>query len=299
MKKINVLSLFDGISCGQVALERVGIEAENYYASEIDKYAIQITQNNYPNTIQLGDINNWQEWGIDFSKIDLIIGGSPCQGFSIAGKKLNFEDKRSKLFFKYLEILNFAKSKNPKVKFLLENVKMKFEIAEIIDKELGINHIYINSRYFTGMIRKRFYWFNWEMQDYKKQDIKIKDFIEDLPYTKNLNELFTKTVYNPSTSTDGIMTLNPRKTNGEQTWQRGRVYDINGYCPTIQASMFEITISKDHKMARSLTINELEKLQGLPKNYTEGIPKAKRGQVLGNGWTTDVITHILKGLKYN
>jgi len=124
---LNVLSLFDGISCGQLALERVGIKVNTYYASEIDKYAIQITQKNYPNTIQLGDINN-----IDFNeyigKIDLLIGGSPCQGFSFAGKQLNFDDPRSKLFFKFAEALSIIKPKY----FLLENVKMKDEFKNVI-----------------------------------------------------------------------------------------------------------------------------------------------------------------------
>lgn len=96
---MNVLSLFDGISCGQIALERANIKVNKYYASEIDELAIKVTQDNYPNTIQLGDVQNWQSWDINWSEIDLLIGGSPCQGFSFAGKKLNFDDERSKLFF--------------------------------------------------------------------------------------------------------------------------------------------------------------------------------------------------------
>src|SRR3990167_10468937 len=128
--KINVLSLFDGISCGQLALQRAGVEVENYFASEIDKYAIQITQKNFPNTIQLGDINNWREWKPP--KIDLIIGGSPCQGFSNAGKWLNFEDPRSKLFFVFCDILAVYAGKNPNLKYILENVKMKKEWREKI-----------------------------------------------------------------------------------------------------------------------------------------------------------------------
>ena len=142
---INVLSLFDGISCGQVALERAGIEVNNYYASEINKYAIKVTQNNYPKTIQLGDITLIDENRLkQLPKIDLIIGGSPCQGFSIAGKKLNFEDPRSKLFFEYVRILNWIKeNNNPKVKFLLENVKMKGEWLNVITSNLNIKPISI------------------------------------------------------------------------------------------------------------------------------------------------------------
>ena len=118
---MNVLSCFDGISAGQVALQRAGIKVDNYDASEIDKYAIKITQKNFPNTIQLGDITKWKDWNL--KNIDLIIGGSPCQGFSFAGKGLNFEDPRSKLFFVFVEILKFYKPKY----FLLENVRMKKE----------------------------------------------------------------------------------------------------------------------------------------------------------------------------
>jgi len=114
-KKLNVLSLFDGISTGRLALERAEIQVENYYASEIDKYAIEISRKNYPYIKFLGDIENWRNWDIKFDSIDLILAGSPCQGFSIAGKKLNFNDKRSKLFFTFLDILNYIKSKNESV----------------------------------------------------------------------------------------------------------------------------------------------------------------------------------------
>lgn len=152
--KINVLSLFDGISCGQVALERVGIKVNNYFASEIDKYAIQITQKNYPNTIQLGDVRT-----IDLAKlptIDLLIGGSPCQGFSFAGKQLNFKDERSILFFEYAKILKTLKPKY----FLLENVKMKQEYQNIISEFVGVQPIEINSALVSAQNRKRLYWTN-------------------------------------------------------------------------------------------------------------------------------------------
>ena len=133
---MNVLSLFDGISAGQVALERAGIEVTNYYASEVDKYAIKVTVANYPNTIQLGDVTKWRDWDIDWASIDLLIGGSPCQGFSFAGKQLAFDDPRSKLFFVYVDILNHIRSVNPDVKFLLENVKMKKEFLDVITEKL-------------------------------------------------------------------------------------------------------------------------------------------------------------------
>ena len=143
---MNVLSLFDGISCGMVALERAGIPVNTYYASEIEPNAIKVSQKNYPNIIQLGDVTKWREWDIDWSSIDLLIGGSPCQGFSSSGKGLNFEDPRSKLFFEYVNILNHIKQFNPKVKFMLENVKMKDEWSNIISDYLGVPFKEINSK---------------------------------------------------------------------------------------------------------------------------------------------------------
>ena len=160
LKPITVLSLFDGISCGRVALERVGIPVEKYYASEIDKYAIKISQKNYSNTIQLGNIIKWEEWDIDWLSIDLILAGSPCQGFSFAGKQLNFNDPRSKLFFEFVEILDYVKKLNPNVYFLLENVKMKKEYLDVITQTLGVEPILINSALVSAQNRQRCYWTN-------------------------------------------------------------------------------------------------------------------------------------------
>jgi DNA-cytosine methyltransferase len=151
---MNVLSLFDGMSCGQIALNRAGIKYENYFASEIDKYAIKVTQHNYPNTIQLGSVIDVK--GSDLPKIDLLFGGSPCQGFSFAGKQLNFEDPRSKLFFEFVRLV---KECNPTY-FLLENVKMKKEYQDIITEHLGVEPIEINSNLVSGQNRKRIYWTN-------------------------------------------------------------------------------------------------------------------------------------------
>ena len=126
---MKVLSLFDGISCGMVALERAGIPVDAYYASEIDKNAIAISQKNYPNIIRLGDVTKWREWDIPWTEIDLLIGGSPCQGFSFAGKQLNFNDPRSKLFFEFVDILNHIRKHKPNVKFLLENAETEVTIV--------------------------------------------------------------------------------------------------------------------------------------------------------------------------
>ena len=133
---MKVLSLFDGISAGRLALERAGIDVDVYYRAEIDKYANTIAKKNYPDSIDLGDVTNWRTWDIDWSGIDLLIGGSPCQGFSFAGKQLAFDDPRSKLFFVYVDILNHIKKHNPDVKFLLENVRMKKEYLNVITEKL-------------------------------------------------------------------------------------------------------------------------------------------------------------------
>jgi len=290
-KKINVLSLFDGMSCGQIALNKAGIEYENYFASEIDKHAIKVTQNNYPNTKQIGSVTDIK--GSSLPKIDLLIGGSPCQGFSIAGKKLNFTDDRSKLFFEFVRLRNEL---NPKY-FLLENVRMTDDIADAIDELLGVKRVFIDSRNFTGMIRKRYYWTNIPIAELPTKNVTIEDLLDNDIFERDLAFFLDRTKYKPTKSYDGIITINPRDNNEKQTWQRGRVYDINGSCPTICASLFDLNITKDHKTWRKLTINECEKLQGVPKDYTVSVSKNERGKQLGNGWTVDVIAHIFSSLK--
>jgi DNA (cytosine-5)-methyltransferase 3A len=146
---MRVLSLFDGISGAQQALKNLGIIPEVYYASEIDKYAISVTMKNFPNTIQLGDVRNITKETV--GEIDLLVGGSPCQGFSFAGKQLNFNDERSKLFFEYVRILNEIKPKY----FLLENVKMKKEYEDVISESLGVKPIAINSALVSAQTRKK------------------------------------------------------------------------------------------------------------------------------------------------
>ena len=176
---MNVLSLFDGMSCGQIALERAGVNVRKYYASELDKYAIKVTQANYPNTIQLGDVTKWREWDIDWAGVDLLIGGSPCQGFSFAGKQLAFDDPRSKLFFVYVDILNHIRKHNPSVKFMLENVKMKKEYLDVISEQLGVQPVFINSALVSAQNRQRYYWANWEFGQPEDKGIVFADILEE------------------------------------------------------------------------------------------------------------------------
>lgn len=157
---MKVLSLFDGISAGQLALQRAGIAVDAYYASEVDKYAISVTQRQFPNTIQLGDVTKWREWDIPWGEIDLVIGGSPCQGFSFAGKQLNFNDPRSALFFVFVDICHRVADDNPKMRFMLENVRMKKEYQDVISGYFGIQPIPINSSLVSAQNRYRLYWTN-------------------------------------------------------------------------------------------------------------------------------------------
>ena len=165
MKIRNVLSLFDGISCGQLALKKVGIEYDIYYASEIDKNPIYITQYNFPKTVQLGDVEKWKEWNIEWDKIDLLIGGSPCTNLSIAGNRKGLEGEESRLFYSYVDILNHIKKFNPQVKFLLENVEsMSDENKGIINNYMGCKPVMINSSLVSAQNRKRYYWVNWHLK---------------------------------------------------------------------------------------------------------------------------------------
>lgn len=287
-KEINVLSLFDGMSCGQIALERSGVKVENYFASEIDKYAIQITQKNYPNTIQLGDVENWKNWDINWNSIDLLIGGSPCQGFSFIGKQLSFDDPRSKLFFVYVDILNHIKRVKPDVKFLLENVKMKKEYQNVISSCLDEEPIFINSKVISAGMRPRLYWTNIHIKNIIEKNILLRDVIdfnkkqEDKYY---LSEKFLKGVENS-------------KSVFKNRFKPHNISSLKAY--TLTARYFKMGKSdpyiKDNFGIRKLTPIECERLQTVPDNYTEGVSNTQRYKMLGNGWTVDVISHIFNSM---
>jgi len=172
---MNILSLFDGMSCGQIALNKAGIKYDNYFASEIDKHAIKVTQANYHDTIQLGDVVNIK--GNELPKIDFLMGGSPCQGFSFAGKQINFDDHRSKLFFDYVRLLKECKPRY----FLLENVRMKKEYKDIISKYLGVKPVQINSSLFSAQDRNRLYWTNINIPELPAENTEtVEDILQDI-----------------------------------------------------------------------------------------------------------------------
>jgi len=235
-----ILSLFDGISAGQVALDREGIHVSDYYASEVDKYAIKVTQANFPNTIQVGCVTDWRTWDIPY--VDLLIGGSPCQGFSFAGKQLNFDDPRSKLFFEYVDILNHFKPKY----FLLENVKMKKEYQDVISECLGVQPIEINSALVSAQNRRRLYWTNIpEIRQPGDEGVLLKHIIEsdmvdrdkahclDANYFKggNLKSYFEKHRRQLVFSRDGLCHVGDADLKGNDSIKR--VYSAEGKSPTL------------------------------------------------------------------
>lgn len=310
---MNVLSLFDGISCGRVALERAGIKVDTYYASEIDKYAIKITQKNYPDTVQLGDVNN-----IDFTqfigKIDLLLGGSPCQDLSIAKQnRQGLKGKRSKLFWKYVEVLNIVKPKW----FIFENVaSMKKADKDIITKELGVEPIMIDSALVSAQQRKRLYWTNIpEIEQPEDEHIYLQDILES-GYTDRLKSYCIDANYFKGTNLKQYLEKKRRQIVFEKPFKVGqfnsggqddRVYAIEGKSVTLSANgggrgtktgLYYVNLPNGQYIIRKLTPIECERLQTLPDNYTEGISNTQRYKCIGNGWTVDVIVHILKYIKY-
>lgn len=291
---MNVLSLFDGISCGRVALERANINVTKYYASEIDKYAIQVSQNNYPDIVRLGDINNWESWDIDWSGIDLILAGSPCQGFSFAGKQLAFDDKRSALFFRFAEILSHVQSMNPKVSFLLENVRMKKEYQKIITSVVGVEPILINSSLVSALHRNRLYWCNFNITAPRDRLIFLKDIIQ---HECEIDQKF----YFTEKSYQNIRKIEDRAKLNGLGYNSGIIDDFD--FPAAKFKCLDAhyqkggdgkrTMLRVNNVCRMATPIECERLQTLPDNYTEGISNSQRYKCLGNGWTVDVIAHIL------
>ena len=365
--KLNVLSLFDGMSCGQQALERSGFNIENYYASEIDKYSIQVTMANYPNTIQLGSVVNVD--GYSLPKIDLLLGGSPCQSFSFAGKRkgmstkdeqeiltldhylqLNSEDYefegQSYLFWEYMRLLNELRSKNPNVYFLLENVEMGEKWEKVLNKAIGVKGIHINSSLVSAQNRKRIYWTNIGLEqsglfgDYesiikqpKDKRLLLKDILEnevDDKYflsekfdnwlkkhsLKRGNEykktegnrkascLSVSALKSVNLSADFIVHNLQERSADRPSIQKNKNAGCSGhlsredgktYCLDSQNTQ-AIEIVENQRIRR-LTPIECERLQTVKDNYTNYVSDSQRYKMLGNGWTIDVISHILNYMK--
>lgn len=358
---MKVVSLFDGMGCGLEALKRAGISVSEYHAFEVDKHAIKIAKKNHPEIIHHGEIN----FMTDFSYLkgaDLLIGGSPCQGFSFAGKQLNFNDPRSALFFEFVRAKREIKPKN----FLLENVKMKKEYLNIISDNLGVKPTFINSALVSAQNRQRYYWCNWKVEQPEDKGILLKDIVHEkcdvdrdksycldanywkggslknyfeksrrqiafeeiekyiVPFDKTL-QILDKEVergkvgyFNKGSQGDRVYythdksvtltghggglgaktglylfgCITPDRVNKRQDGQR---FNDGQKFYTLTAQDKRGVLVEGY--IRKLTPIESERLQTLPDNYTEGVSNSQRYKMLGNGWTVDVITHLLKGIK--
>jgi len=284
---LNVLSLFDGLSGGQVAAERTGIKIDSYHASEIAPSSIKVTQKNYPNTIQIGDVTKVD--GTKFKGIDLLLGGSPCQGLSRAKTdRENLADIRSILFYQYVRIL---KECEPKY-FLLENVPMDAESEEEFNRLLGIKPIKINSALVSAQNRTRLYWTNIpNITQPGDRNISIEDILEEIPCQLFSDERIEKTKIN---------TKNYIKwdVSGKGYYsQQDRAYFKNGKMCCVPKSQVKskINVVESDGVYRRLSPIEAERLQTLPDNYTlcSRVSTTKRYEMIGDGWTVDVIAHIL------
>jgi DNA (cytosine-5)-methyltransferase 3A len=305
---MNVLSLFDGMSCGQIALnkiaERQGIKSYTYYASEIDRTAISQTQRNFPNTIQLGDVSRIN--AKELPKIDLLIGGSPCQGFSFRGKQLNFEDPRSKLFFEFTRILK----EHPPRFWLLENVVMRKDFEQVINECLKTEPVKINSGLVSAQNRERLYWSNFPITQPEDRNIKLIDILQDnemirgIPTSKHL--------------------LRKASILGRRINDKGKRDDYNKDIPIVQylevrgvnedKSNCITTVAKDNVLTtmpvgrhpdafknnlpfRYYTQEEYCRLQTVPEDYfSDDTSPAQIRKMIGNGWTVDVIAHIFENM---
>lgn len=316
---MNVLSLFDGHSTGRLCLERAGIEVNNYYASEIEENAIQISKNNFDDILRLGDITKIDEKALrELPKIDLIIFGSPCQGFSRNGKCLNFEDIRSKLFFEAVRILNWIRdNNNPNIQFLLENVEMKKEWRDVISDYLKCEYALINSKLVSAQNRPRLYWTSTYIEQPEDKQIKLLEILEEVDTSNYIEYKGLKIDPNISEKAYNLIDVVDGEVRISQATKQGYIIAENGdgvnlQFPTSKTRRGRVIKEKSNTLdcscdicvyyngiIRKFTITELERLQTLPDGYTSGLSDKARIKAIGNGWTADAIVDILKQYKFN
>lgn len=281
------------MSCGQIALRELGVPIERYYASEIDKHAIQQTQLNFPNTIQLGDVEKWREWDIEWDEIDLLLAGSPCQGFSSAGAMRGLDDHRSRLFWVFDDIRQHLLSCNPKAKWLLENVRMKKEHEAVINEALQLKPVVINSALVSAQNRVRLYWTNGSVCDGvtavdlpKDRGVTICDIVGSGAvgiYQRPRGYLKSRVV-SPKCPSITI-----------SSWQHNNLVayaDANTISTQADRCGYP-SLLKDGTLLRHLTPTECARLQTIPDWYKWGCSDTQAYKMLGNGWTVEVIKHIL------
>ena len=376
---MNILSLFNGISGLHLACDKAGIKVDVCYYSEIDKFANKVTEHHYPNDVALGDVTKWREWDIDWSSIDLVGAGFPCQAWSVAGQQLGDKDERGMLFWTTLEIIKHVLYFNPKAKFLMENVKMKKDFEQYIthhtEQALGrVEKTLINSALVSAQNRQRYYWTNFEVTQPDDKGILLKDILElnvdnkfnlsseAIDYMGRLRNGKPRWEYhkNPILGKSACLTANmckgvpygvlvlggairgryivdgkrqdhkiktaglteqrleirkDEKTNTLTTVQKDNVVVFKDKSQTILATIYKEnakSMVKRNKMGlcvsdgnsneyekdgihyRKLTPLECERLQTLPCNWTSMLSNTQRYKSIGNGWTIDVIAHILK-----
>jgi len=301
---MNVLSLFDGMSCGQIALNTAGIKYDKYFASEIKSHAIEVTQLNYPNTIQVGDVTKLNSNNLP--KIDLLIGGSPCQDFSQANKmQRGLDGDKSGLFWEYVRLLKDLKPKY----FLLENVKMKKEWQDIISEELGCQPIFINSEVLSPQLRSRLYWTNIpNIQKPDSSNVKLNDILEhgysDRDKARALLESDSRPLSTPIKMchryfNTGFTTLIFKSKEHYSEVKKHFDNYFNGKSAKeidLLSSGMDLSI---YEGVRYMNNRERESCQTVPEGYTDSLTKNDAACLLGDGWTVDVIAHIFNGLKNN
>ena len=287
---MNVLSLFDGMSTAQQALENVGIKVNKYYSSEIKPYAIELTQHHFPDTIQVGDVTKWNEWDIDWKSIDLVLSGSPCQDLSAAGKRAGINGKKSSLFFVFVDILNHIKSINPNVLFLQENVgsASKLDVG-IMSRALGVYPVRINSKLVTAQLRDRYYWSNIRTKE------TMFDLVTDIPQPKDRWIMFKDILTSGTTKrnksnclTEGLI----------EKVGRHKVKDFNNWQKMLlkRPSSMVILVYENNEVRLPNKI-EMCRLQGFQDDYCDILDDRKAGSLLGDGWTLPVIEHIFSFIK--
>jgi len=278
---MNVISLFNGMGTLRQAFSDMNIKIDKYYSSEIKPYAIELQQHHFPNVIQVGDIENWKEWDIDWKTIDFIGSGSPCQDLSAAGKRAGINGSRSSLFFTFVEILEHVKKLNPSVLFLQENVGSapKLDVG-IMSRALGVYPVRINSSLVTAQLRDRYYWTNIRTKPFGM----FGDIVSDIPQPKDKGIMFKDILTSGETDKDKHSCLNTGSgSSGTQKYLKHR-NETTGM----------ITLIADEKQ-QVRTVNKIEmcRLQGFPDNYCDILSTAKAGSLLGDGWTLPIIIHIL------
>ena len=288
---MNVLSLFNGMSTGHTALDNVGIKVGKYYSSEIKPAAIKLTQHHYPDTIQLGDVNKWKEWDIDWKSIDMVLSGSPCQDLSAAGqhqKRDGLEGERSSLFFVFVDILNYIKELNPKVLFLQENVGSapKSDVG-IMSRALGVYPVRINSKLVTAQLRDRYYWSNIRTAP----DGMFGDIITDIPEPKDkkiiLKDILTEGNVDRDKHTCLMEHYQKAFHFGERDSKKWQDYAKK----RVQNTGTTTLIEKDG-LVRIVNKVEMCRLQGFPDDWCDILTDVEAGSLLGDGWTLPIIEHI-------